>query len=373
MIFRSTFVSDRESEKDSCIDWGLVIADDQTRRAQLSKHTLNRVVLGTGLIYIGIISSKYAHDMTLSLLKKGARMMMKYDYNLSTSSKEGKDDFQQWYETGSSFDVFGNLSICLIVPEKLNAKDLALQVIGESGSKVKEWQDQYNFDLYHERTMAKSTYDYFATTGITLQTCFPRFGDVEFKQKFDRKWQPIDIQAHDVGTSFRDGSLAIWPGLSAAMVEGVCHVRSLSFANASSCLDALPPVGWSWSRTREDGKVACRQSPSLVLLNVRAIMMANMPHTIQKAAATEILPSPDCMDFCDLLFETQQMWTPPSVMLCPVAVHLVDHHLAAQYARAALQFHKNPVKLLYAHNALGALMMIDDSAESAGACLVISW
>jgi hypothetical protein len=95
-------------------------------------------------------------------------------------------------------------------------------------------------------------------------------------------------------------------------------------------------------------------------------MMANMPHTIQKADATEALPTPDCAEFKDLLLERQGMWKTPGGMLCPVAVDLTDHHLAAQYARAAFQFHKNPVKLLYAYTALGALLMIDDSTEGAG-------
>jgi hypothetical protein len=92
-------------------------------------------------------------------------------------------------------------------------------------------------------------------------------------------------------------------------------------------------------------------------------MMANMSHKIQKADATETLPTPDCAEFRDLFLERQAMGKPPGVMLCPVAVDLADHHLAAQHARAALQVHKNPVKLLHAHTALGGLLMIDDNDE----------
>ena len=101
-------------------------------------------------------------------------------------------------------------------------------------------------------------------------------------------------------------------------------------------------------------------------MNIRTLMMANMPHTIQKAYATEALPTPDCAEFKDLLLESSGVWKTTGAMLCPVAVDLIDHHLAAQYARAALQLHKNPVKRFYAHTELGALLMIDDSAECAG-------
>jgi hypothetical protein len=214
--------------------------------------------------------------------------------------------------------------------------------------------------------MARVSADLFATVGESLQSIVPRFANIEFKQKFNREWQPIDVQTHSAGTSFEFGSYFIWPNLSAAMVESVCQVRSLSFANASSCVEALPVNPWSWSRTREDGKLTTGFSRSLLLLNIRTLMMANMPHTIQKADATEALPTPGCAEFKDLALEVKAMWKTPGVMLCPVAVDLTDHHLAAQYARAALQFHKNPVRLFYAHTALGALLMIDDSAEGAG-------
>jgi hypothetical protein len=194
----------------------------------------------------------------------------------------------------------------------------------------------------------------------------PRFATIEYARRFERDWQQVDIQVHDVGTSFEFASLTMWGGLSAATFENVCHVRSLSFANVSACVDALPPNRWAWSRAHEDGRITTYESRSSVLLNIRALMMSNVPHAIHRADATEALPSPDCAEFSDLMCEVLTVWKPPSITLCPVAVRLVDHHLAAQYAQAALQFHKNPVKLFHAHTAMGDLLQIQERAEMEG-------
>jgi hypothetical protein len=154
LLLAILFFSDRESEKDSCNEWSLAIADNESRLSLLSKDTQDRVLNGTACIYIGAVSSKYCHDLTTLQLMKGSRLYIKWSFNKSRI--EGGNDFQQWLYFGCSFQPFGNISICNIAPVELNAKDVILQMIGEGGAKVMQWQDQYRFETHHQRSTPPS-------------------------------------------------------------------------------------------------------------------------------------------------------------------------------------------------------------------------
>ena len=154
VVIDSCFVSDRESEKDSCNEWSLAIADNESRLSRLSKDTQERVLHGNACIYIGIVSSKYCHDLTTSQLIKGSRLLIKW--SLDKSRVGGGNDFYQWFYKGFSFQPFGDFSICNIAPVELNAKDVVLQMIGESGANVMHWHDQYHFETHHQRSTLPS-------------------------------------------------------------------------------------------------------------------------------------------------------------------------------------------------------------------------
>ena len=79
---------------------------------------------------------------------------------------------------------------------------------------------------------------------------------------------------------------------------------------------------------------------------------------------TFLFPSLDNPLLDDRKDEVHGFAPPIRVIIADIAQHMNDNHLAAQFVRASLQRHHNPVKLCQSYTRLGELLMAEEILNS---------
>ena len=72
-----------------------------------------------------------------------------------------------------------------------------------------------------------------------------------------------------------------------------------------------------------------------------------------------VISSPDNSLLDDRKDEIHGFAPPACVIIAAIAQNMNDNHLAAQFVRAALHRHHNPVKLCQSYTKLGELLMVE--------------
>ena len=128
-----------QDEKDESIDWIVSLLHDQTRFQQLPIFVQMQLKASTGIALIGLSSSAFAATRSLVQLQKAARLLNEVWNHFSKQADDlEKDSYVHWRLAGSGILTFCNITISYCDLET-NDPAYVLQVLGENGSKLREW------------------------------------------------------------------------------------------------------------------------------------------------------------------------------------------------------------------------------------------
>ena len=128
-----------QDEKDESIDWIASLLHDQTRFQQLPIDTQMQLKASTGIALIGLSSSAFAATRSLVQLQKAARLLNEvWNYSSKKADDFEKGSYINWHIEAIGMLTFCNITISYCDPET-NDPAYVLQVLGENGSKLREW------------------------------------------------------------------------------------------------------------------------------------------------------------------------------------------------------------------------------------------
>lgn len=247
-----------------------------------------RVKNSVGYALVGISSSNFCFDLPLDQLKRGARLTIDMSKTQVIMSKT-LTGFAWWYRSSCShLFLTGQPTLCLLVPEAIEA---APEFLGEDGKLLAQCQESYSFSQYHERASAR-TGDWFVV-GCNSLLMLERFAAVQTAARYVKDWLAAILKATETGSRALDGSPSsfVWARLTPAELLKVMAVTSVSWKTAEPRFGEFGNNPMTWVREGE-GKTVHFGSKASFRLNVQLVMLARVPSSVQEATAVDFLPEP---------------------------------------------------------------------------------
>jgi hypothetical protein len=138
--------SDEQSVVDESADWCITLIDDADKLQKLSASAQGRLKNAVGTILLGTVATFHCLELSLDQLKRGSILYMEFQAGRSGTA-EAASGFTRWYLKGGFLLPFGYLTICYTVKNS----EMTTELLGVGGANVFEFNELYDFDLYHER------------------------------------------------------------------------------------------------------------------------------------------------------------------------------------------------------------------------------
>jgi hypothetical protein len=169
---RILIYSDEKSIVDESANWCITLLDDADKLQKLSASAQGRLKYGVTSILIGIVATFHCLEPSLDQLKRGSILVMEFQAGRSGAA-ETASGFTRWYLKGTMLCSHGYFTICYTV---VNNSEMTTKLLGVGGANVFEFNELYDFDLYHERYSICNLYDFIINSFDFVQGLSPELG-----------------------------------------------------------------------------------------------------------------------------------------------------------------------------------------------------
>jgi hypothetical protein len=143
---RILYYSDEQVVVDESASWCITLLDDADKLQKLSASAQGRLKYAVSAILLGTVATFRCLELSLDQLKRGSILDMVFTAGRSGTT-EAASGFTRWYLIGGLLCPHGLVTICYTV----NNSEMTTKLLGVGGANVFEFNELYNFDLYHER------------------------------------------------------------------------------------------------------------------------------------------------------------------------------------------------------------------------------
>jgi hypothetical protein len=173
----------------------------------------------------------------------------------------------------------------------VNTPETTTKLLGVNSANVFEFVDLYDFDLYHERSVARSGWDFTLSFGMGYVSLFYRFAVVREAEPAMEQWLVADAKASGLGTGCTFQAFAMWKMLSASEFARMAGVRTISWQTVEARIRAEP----STIRMRyksETGQVVTLFSTDALVQLAQAVLILQLPSCVQRGDVADFIPTP---------------------------------------------------------------------------------
>jgi hypothetical protein len=283
---RIVSISDEQSVVDESANWCITtLLDDADKLQKLSASAQGRLKLAVAGILVGKYRTVHCLNPSLDQLKRGAILDLECFLQIHEGI-ETASGFTRWYLRGTCLcpHALHTLDYLVITPE------VTTKMLGVNAANVFEFMNSYDFDLYHERSIARSGFD-FTLIGLGYISLHCQFAVIREAEPAMEQWLVTDAKASGLGTGCAIQPFTIWKLLSASEFARMASARAISWQTVEARIRASP-VQFSMRYESETGQVVTLYSTDSLVQMAQAVLILQLPSCVQRDDVAAFIPPP---------------------------------------------------------------------------------